>query len=653
MGHRAEPEYSPGEVDTMLMASRVKSRGEGRPVAAPLSQIRNQVIGDRVIADIQAAIDALGRARSAPVESIRGRTHASGFGLLSLTALTFATVKGAEAADANITFLDDDSIAYKDLEHGVFELVTKEAIPRHIIVGDPGETIVLSKMGSSISVSQFANSGARMEELQAAQREVHANLAQGFGPPGSSTPSFIDPSLLQPINFTQPGSAAAQDQLPALPSIQTTTEFIFVRAPDLPPPTPTLTLALGSGPTETDTVVFDTFTATSGAFAARSSDGAATLTYGISGGTPGNTVLDGTIYDVSQPGEYGTLYVSSATGAYTFVPDDTAINALKAPTTESFVVTVSDGTMSASQTFSIGIDGVNDDAIIAGDVTGSLGGTSGIASAARFAAADVQTPRIATGTLTSTDVDDAHNTFAAVESPTASNGGYGTFTMTADGLWIYTLDDGNSAVRALNVGDKLTDSFTVTTIDGTEQVVTIIIGGINDAAIISGTTTGAVVEAACKEPGIPTATGTLTSTDVDNASDSFTPVKCQESDEGYGTFTMTADGVWTYTLDNDNCKVQSLDDCDTLTDTFTVTSADGTEQVVTITIQGADDGRGHHKHFDQEKWPTSSSSDVDATSGDDGVAGGGSVAAAAASETGDSFQFTDQNSIHMTHDLMV
>ena len=50
-----------------------------------------------------------------------------------------------QAADPNITFLDDDSITYKDLPHGVFELVTKEAIPRHIIVEDPGETIELSR----------------------------------------------------------------------------------------------------------------------------------------------------------------------------------------------------------------------------------------------------------------------------------------------------------------------------------------------------------------------------------------------------------------------------------------------------------------------------------------------------------------------------
>ena len=38
-----------------------------------------------------------------------------------------------------------------------------------------------------------------------------------------------------------------------------------------------------------------------------------------------------------------------------------------------------------------------------------------------------------------------------------------------------------------------------------------------------------------------------------------------------------------------NCAVQALNDGDTLTDTFTVTTIDGTEQVVTITIHGAND----------------------------------------------------------------
>jgi hypothetical protein len=52
---------------------------------------------------------------------------------------------------------------------------------------------------------------------------------------------------------------------------------------------------------------------------------------------------------------------------------------------------------------------------------------------------------------------------------------------------------------------------------------------------------------------------------------------------------MTADGAWTYKLDNANCEVQALNDCDMLTDRFKVTTIDGTTQVVTITINGADD----------------------------------------------------------------
>ena len=91
-----------------------------------------------------------------------------------------------------------------------------------------------------------------------------------------------------------------------------------------------------TGPTEIDTVAFDVFTATSGTFVASSPNSDATLTFGISGGTAGSTVLGGVTYDVSKAGPYGTLYVNSTTGAYTFVPDSGAINALTTPTTTEF-----------------------------------------------------------------------------------------------------------------------------------------------------------------------------------------------------------------------------------------------------------------------------------------------------------------------------
>jgi VCBS repeat-containing protein len=63
--------------------------------------------------------------------------------------------------------------------------------------------------------------------------------------------------------------------------------------------------------------------------------------------------------------------------------------------------------------------------------------------------------------------------------PTESAGGYDTFLMTAAGAWAY-MPDNNSALNALNTGDTLTDTFTVHTIDGTAQVVTIAIHGASD-----------------------------------------------------------------------------------------------------------------------------------------------------------------------------
>jgi hypothetical protein len=95
-----------------------------------------------------------------------------------------------------------------------------------------------------------------------------------------------------------------------------------------------------------------------------------------------------------------------------------------------------------------------------------------------------------------------------------------------------------------------------TTISGTPQGVTTT----NAAAIISGAATGSVIEAggvANATPGMPTVTGTLT--DVDNRFNTLTAVSSPTaSDGGYGVFTMTAAGVWTYTLDNANILVDAL-----------------------------------------------------------------------------------------------
>ena len=58
-------------------------------------------------------------------------------------------------------------------------------------------------------------------------------------------------------------------------------------------------------------------------------------------------------------------------------------------------------------------------------------------------------------------------------------------------------------VQALNGTATLTDSFTALTADGTAQVVTITINGANDAAVITGTTSGTVTEAGGVTNGTP------------------------------------------------------------------------------------------------------------------------------------------------------
>ena len=111
-------------------------------------------------------------------------------------------------------------------------------------------------------------------------------------------------------------------------------------------------------------------------------------------------------------------------------------------------------------------------------------------------------------------------------------------------------------VQALNAGETLTDTFTATTVGGTSQLVTITIDGANDTAVITGPVTGTVIEAggvANGTPGTPTATGDLNSTDVDNPNDAWEPDgTLLRGDSGFSTYTVTAAGVWTYTLDNSN-----------------------------------------------------------------------------------------------------
>ena len=149
-------------------------------------------------------------------------------------------------------------------------------------------------------------------------------------------------------------------------------------------------------------------------------------------------------------------------------------------------------------------------------------------------------------------------------------------------------------VQDFNGSDTLTvlstDSLGATDSDS----VAITVAAVNDAAIISGTTSGTVIEAsgvANAVTGTPTASFTLTDADVDNPANTFQAVVAGAATaNGYGTYAMTAGGTWTYTLNNNNATVQALRTAaNTLVDTFTVLTVDGTAQLITVSIQGGND----------------------------------------------------------------
>src|SRR3979490_404101 len=145
----------------------------------------------------------------------------------------------------------------------------------------------------------------------------------------------------------------------------------------------------------------------------------------------------------------------------------------------------------------------------------------------------------------------------------------------AKGGWTYTA---NSAFNNLNVGQSVSDTFTVASADGTTTTVQVTINGTNDAAVVSSATV------ALAETDAPLSTGgTLTVSDVDSAQ-TFVP---QTNVAGAnGTFSIAANGAWSYTA---NSAFDNLNVGQSVSDTFTVASADGTTSTVQVTINGTND----------------------------------------------------------------
>ncbi|GAL35781.1 T1SS secreted agglutinin RTX [Vibrio maritimus] len=143
-------------------------------------------------------------------------------------------------------------------------------------------------------------------------------------------------------------------------------------------------------------------------------------------------------------------------------------------------------------------------------------------------------------------------------------------------MWTF---EANSTFDNLADGERVEEVFDVFSIDGTQSQVTIGITGSNDAATVDS----ADISLQESDSALTTG-GTLTATDVDNPDNTFI---AQNNVAGTnGTFSIDANGVWSYTA---NQAFDGLNSGESVSDTFIVKSVDGTESSVKVTINGTND----------------------------------------------------------------
>ncbi|MDH5937361.1 VCBS domain-containing protein [Vibrio splendidus] len=327
--------------------------------------------------------------------------------------------------------------------------------------------------------------------------------------------------------------------------------------------------ALGKGATATDTITVhsadgtphqvtitvngtnDTATVSSATVAIDETDKAVTTSGTLTSTDVDNP--DNTFTPDLITGTNGDLTID-ANGHWVFTANS-AFNQLNVvdKVEETFTVSSVDGT---SSTIKVTINGTNDAATV---------------STATVSVDETDKAVTTSGTLTSTDVDNPDNTF----TPDSISGTNGDLIIDANGHWAFTA---NSAFNQLNVGDKVEETFTVTSVDGTPSTIKVTINGTNDAATVSSATVSVD-----ETDSAITTSGTLTSTDLDNPDNAFTPGSISGTN---GDLTIDANGHWTFTANN---AFNQLNVGDKVEETFTVSSVDGTPSTIKVTINGTND----------------------------------------------------------------
>ncbi|MDC5807983.1 VCBS domain-containing protein [Vibrio europaeus] len=273
------------------------------------------------------------------------------------------------------------------------------------------------------------------------------------------------------------------------------------------------------------------------------------------------------------PGNYGVLTID-ADGHWQYQVNNSLSNvqALTGATSlhESFTIYTKDGT---PQTIDMTIGGNDDNAVITGVDAGSV-------------IEDLTTQ--VQGQLSVADPDLEEDHFQASQV----NSHLGTLTITKDGSWTYVLDNTNPTVQALGKGSTATDTITVHSADGTPHQITVTINGTNDHPIVSGTSSGAVIEQGLNTAGTPDATGSLIATDIDK-SDTITWAVNQPQGQ-WGTLSIDPHGHWHYQLDNSTgSAADKLAAGEHRSESFWITATDSAGATVphkvVIDVQGSND----------------------------------------------------------------
>ncbi len=288
-----------------------------------------------------------------------------------------------------------------------------------------------------------------------------------------------------------------------------------------------------------------------------STGAALTITNPNSGGSTLFTAL-------SQAGDYGTFTLVAA-GTWSYVlnndnPTVIALNTDSVPLMDTFTVTAAAAPPTVTRDVVITITGVND------APTGRIIAPAGDLEVSHDTVVNVR------GEGTDVDNEDATLTllWTALDADNNAVGTFGDASL-AETTWTAPSSD---AVVTL--------SFSVS--DGTLAInpnVTVTVVPV--AVTFSGTLTGAVTE----NTGPNTAGGTVTATNDDDGSTSA--IVPQTATGTYGAFTIAANGVWTYTLDNADDDTDNLAGGATMTDQFTVAAVDGGSTSVVITVTGVND----------------------------------------------------------------